>query len=28
MTDDWKRIADRLDAFLARVERLLPASPG
>jgi uncharacterized protein len=28
MTDDWKRIAERLDAFLARVERLLPASPG
>jgi predicted AAA+ superfamily ATPase len=28
MTEDWKRIADRLDAFLARVERLLPASPG
>jgi uncharacterized protein len=28
MTDDLKRIADRLDAFLARVERLLPASPG
>jgi uncharacterized protein len=28
MTGDWKRIADRLDAFLARVERLLPASPG
>ena len=28
MTDDWKRIADRLDAFLARVERLLPPAPG
>jgi uncharacterized protein len=28
MTDDLKRIADRLDGFLARVERLLPASPG
>lgn len=28
MTDELKRIADRLDAFLARVERLLPASPG
>jgi uncharacterized protein len=28
MSDDWKRIAERLDAFLARVERLMPASPG
>ena len=28
MSDDWKRIADRLEAFLARVERLLPAAAG
>ena len=28
MTDDLKRIADRVEAFLARVERLLPAAPG
>ena len=28
MTDDLKRLADRLDAFLTRVERLLPAAPG
>jgi predicted AAA+ superfamily ATPase len=28
MTDDWKRLAERLDAVLARVERLLPAAPG
>jgi uncharacterized protein len=28
MSDDWKRIAARLDEFLARVERLLPAGGG
>jgi predicted AAA+ superfamily ATPase len=26
MTDDWKHVAARLDALLARLERLLPAS--
>jgi predicted AAA+ superfamily ATPase len=26
MTDDWKRIAARLDEFLTRVEKMLPAS--
>jgi len=28
MSDDWKRLADRLEGFLARLERLLPAAPG
>jgi predicted AAA+ superfamily ATPase len=28
MSGDWKHLADRLDAFLARVEKLLPAAPG
>jgi predicted AAA+ superfamily ATPase len=28
MTDEWKRIAARLDEFLSRVERLLPDSGG
>ena len=26
--DDWKRVVDRLDDLLARIERLLPASGG
>ncbi len=28
MTDELKRIAERLEAILARVERMLPAAPG
>ena len=28
MTDDWKRLAERLEAFLTRVERVLPVAPG
>ena len=26
MSDDWKRVAGRLDEFIARLERLLPAA--